>query len=420
MRWRITIRAGRWASRAVALVLGLLLLGGALYVQHRRHGWPFSLHHDSATPRAGERHPAQPRRDSVAAVASRVTVEMDPERLGEFGIRVEAVRVETITRPVRVVANVLPDETRIAHVHARVSGWIERLYVNVTGQQVRRGQPLASVFSQELLSSQGEYLSALRANDEGPRSVVAEGARSRLKVLGMTDSEIETIERSGEPHRVVTLTAPRGGVVLHRGVSAGTAVDPSTEIVTIADLSHVWVIAEVPEAEIPEVRPGLPATLEFPASGRDPLPSRVEWVAPTISERTRTLRVRFGVDNRSGSLRPGLYGTAEFSTEPRQALVIPRDALVDTGREQFVFVQAGEGRFVPRRVQVGTRLADRIEVRTGLAVGDEVVSAGVFLIDSESRLRASGGAGTAHGEHGSRSETKSSDQREGYQRRNDP
>jgi Cu(I)/Ag(I) efflux system membrane fusion protein len=220
----------------------------------------------------------------------------------------------------------------------------------------------------------------------------------------MTDEEIRAIEEAGAPRRLVTVIAPRTGVVLRRGISVGTAVDPSTEIVTVADLSRVWVLAEVPEADIPSIQVGTPAGLDFPAWGPEPIEERVEFLYPTLSERTRTLRVRFDVENRGGSLRPGLYGSATFRVEPRPALTVPRDAIVDTGSSQHVFAVVGERHFVPRPVKLGVWLDQRVEVREGLIAGEYIVASGVFLIDSESRLRASGtGTGHAHGGSGEQS-----------------
>lgn len=376
----------------------LVLLVGALLVQHFRHGWPFSLHHAIGVA-APSTKVATRSASSVPSSHSRAAVDIPQDRLDAIGVRFEKVQQEAITEPIRAVATVVPDESRVSHVHTRVSGWIERLYVNTTGERVRAGQPLAGIFSQELLSTQTEYLSARRAAVAGPRSAVSDGARSRLKVLGMTDAEIRAIEESGEPRRLVTVSAPRAGVVLHRGISVGTAVDPSTEIVTVADLSHVWVLAEVPEGDIPSVQVGTPAQLEFSASGREPFEAQVEFLYPTLSERTRTLRVRFAVANPSGSLRPGIYGSATFRVSPRSALTVSRDAIVDTGSAQHVFIVSGERRFVPRAVRLGSRFEKRVEVLEGLTEGDAVVASGVFLIDSESRLRASGG-GTGHA-HGS-------------------
>jgi Cu(I)/Ag(I) efflux system membrane fusion protein len=200
--------------------------------------------------------------------------------------------------------------------------------------------------------------------------------------------------------RLTTVAAPRSGVVLHRGVSVGTAVDPSTEIVTIADLTQVWALAEVPESDIAEIVPGMTARLEFPASGRQPFPARLSFLYPTLTERTRTLRVRFVVSNPGGSLRPGLYGTAEFEIAARRVLTVPRDAVIDTGLEQHVFVVTGPGAFGPRKVALGVKLGERVEVTEGLAEGEELLSSGAFLIDSESRLRASGGTGGGHAGHG--------------------
>jgi Cu(I)/Ag(I) efflux system membrane fusion protein len=213
-----------------------------------------------------------------------------------------------------------------------------------------------------------------------------------LTVLGMTSAEIDDIEQSGEPNRLVTVVAPRSGVVVNRGVTVGTSVDPSTTLLTIADLSRVWVLAEVPEASIPFVRVGTPARLDFPASGRAPFSARVDFVYPTLTERTRTLRVRLAAANPGDVLKPGLYGTAAFESAGQNVITVPRDAVVDTGMQQHVFVAAGD-RFEPRPVTLGVQLADRVEIRDGLKEGERVVAAGVFLLDSESRLRATGGAG---------------------------
>ena len=378
-----------------------LVVGGFIVVQHLTHGWPFSLHHGvSSGPGGAETAPPSdaPPIDPHAAHV-RVPIEVAEAVIARSGIVVEAVRSEDISRPLRAVATIAPDEARVSHVHTRVSGWIVQLHVNTTGQTVKAGDPLAGIFSQELLASQTEYLAALRASGGGgPVSAIVEGARSRLKVLGMGDPQIRAIEKSGTPRRLVTVTAPRDGVVLHRGITVGTAVDPSTELMTIVDLSEVWVLAEVPGSDAERIAVGLRATIELPNSGVPPIESSVAFVYPIFSERTRTLKVRFAVPNPDGKLKPGLYGTIAFDLAPRVALTVPRDAVVDTGQRQHVFVVEHPGHYVPRTVKLGTTLADRVEVIEGLTVGESVVASGVFLIDSESRLRASGG-GTGH-QHG--------------------
>jgi membrane fusion protein, copper/silver efflux system len=373
---------------ASALATATVLIG-ALWVQQARHGWPFSTPPPAASPRATPVTAGVP----TSASAGRAPIAVTSATQEALGIRVEAVRREALTQTVEAVATVVPDESRISHVHTRVAGWLEELTVNTTGEVIRAGQPLARIFSQELLSSQAEYLAARKATEaSGITSVVVASGRTRLSVLGMAPDEIAAIEQTGEPRRLVTVVAPRSGVVVNRGVSAGVSVDPSTTLLTIADLSRVWVFAEVPEASIPAVRVGMMARLDFPASGRAPFAARVEFLYPTLTERTRTLRVRMATANPGGTLRPGLYGTAAFATVGLPTMTVPRDAVVDTGREQHVFVVVGD-RFEPRPVTLGVQLANRVEVRSGLTEGDRIVAAGVFLLDSESRLRATGGTG---------------------------
>ena len=389
----------RIAAPLVSALGTAVVLIGILWVQHARSGWPF------------DRRDATPAQRGTAGVAPATgadtthnRVSVDVAAAQSLDIRLETVGRESLTQTVRAVATVVPDEARISHVHTRVAGWIEHLDVNTTGEFVKAGQPLAHLFSQELLSSQTEYLSARRnTSASGISSAVLASGRTRLGVLGMTASEIDEIERAGEPKRLVTVVAPRSGVVVSRGVTVGTSVDPSTRLLTIADLSRVWVFAEVPEASIPGVRIGTPAELDFPASGRAPFTARVDFVYPTLTERTRTLRVRLSAPNPTGALRPGLYGNAVFRAAGQHVITVPRDAVVDTGLQQHVFVAVGD-MFEPRAVTVGVQLADRVEIRDGLREGEQIVAAGVFLLDSESRLRATGGTG-GH-QHGTPSVTE--------------
>ena len=389
-------RPQRFAAPIAAAVTTAAVFIGALGVQHFRGAWPFA-----ATERAPTAiGPPGPVATSGADFThERVPVEVAASTLQELDIRLEVVTRESLTQAVRAVATVVPDESRISHVHTRVAGWVEQLDVNTTGETVRVGQPLARIFSQELLSSQTEYLAVRKTTSaSGITSAVVAGGRMRLAVLGMTPADIDAIEQTGEPRRLVTVVAPRSGAVVNRGVTVGTSVDPSTTLLTIADLSRVWILAEVPEASIPAVRVGRTAQLDFPASGRPPFAARIDFVYPTLTDRTRTLRVRFSAANPDGGLRPGLYGTAAFESAGQEVITVPRDAVVDTGLQQHVFVATGD-RFEPRAVTLGVQLADRVEVRAGLVVGERIVAAGVFLLDSESRLRATGGAG-AHSGHG--------------------
>ena len=400
------LQSPRVAAAVLSAVATAATLMLALWLQHARSAWPFRPTAaaaqvelvpgmEPATLRERQDGPEDRRGTAGADRHERAPVDAAAGR--SLDIRLETVGRESLTQSVRAVATIVPDESRISHVHTRVSGWIEHLDVNTTGEVVRAGQPLAHIFSQELLSSQTEYL-AVRSNAaaSGITTAVVASGRTRLAVLGMTSADIDLIERTGDPQRLVSVVAPRGGVVVNRGVTVGTSVDPSTTLLSIADLSRVWVLAEVPEASIRFVRVGTAAQLDFPASGRPPFTARVDFVYPMLSERTRTLRVRLAAANVGGMLRPGLYGTAIFEVAGHNVVTVPRDAVVDTGLQQHVFVAAGD-RFEPRAITVGVQLADRVEVRAGLAEGEQIVASGVFLLDSESRLRATGGGGHSHG-----------------------
>jgi membrane fusion protein, copper/silver efflux system len=379
---------------AVAAVLALAVVVLTVLLISRGQHQPATV----AAP-APAQASADPNADPHAAHASaRATVDVQQDWAERLGLVSEPARIETVARSVRVAATVVPDEARIRHLHARVSGWVEEVRVDYTGQAVRRGQPLVSVFSQDLYASQLEYLAARARSAQAPASAVLAASRERLRVLGMSESQIKTIEASGTPQRNVVLHAPHDGIVLRRSVFPGTAVDPSTELVTLADLSVVWVVAELAEQDAALARLGAAVRISLAGSDGQAHAASLDYIAPTASERTRGVRVRAALDNPDGSLRPGLSGWMELQASEERLLTVPREAVVDTGPEQYVYVEIAPARFEPRRVQLGARLPTRIAVLDGIAEGEPVLSSGVFLVDSESRLRASGaGPGHAHG-----------------------
>ena len=341
---------------------------------------------------------AEQQSDASHAAQQRVPVVVTPEWEQRLNLRTETVQRDLLTTEIRTAATVVPAEDRVSHVHTRVAGWIEELYVHTTGEWVQEGQPLASIFSQELYASQLEYL-ATRGARSGDGRNLTESSRRRLQIMGMSEQELNAIERQGTARHLVTLVAPRSGVVLRRSVSPGTAVDPATELLTIADLGMVWVMAEVAERDIPMLKTGMPAVIEIPAAGKA-IEAQVDFVYPTVNERTRSLGVRMKIENDGHLLRPGMTGTVKLLMHKPDVLSVPRDAVVDTGDEQHVFVVAASGAYEPRAVRTGMRTGSRIEVLAGLGENEKVLSSGVFLIDSESRLRGSGG-GVGHGAHGS-------------------
>lgn len=377
------------------LVSGILL---ALAFQHLTSG-----NSSGATSVAAREAATQ----SPHSIHSRTAVMLDEKLQQRIGIRLEEAKEESISEPLRTVASVAADEGRIFRLHARTAGWIEELPVGTAGQQIRKGDAVARIYSQELLSTQEEYLATISGEGNGPGSTLAASARRRLALLGMGEIGIDAIEKSRKPQRLVTLTAPSSGTILSREISAGSAIDPSTEIIAIADLSRVWVWAELPGNMAGKITIGARARLEFPGSGLSSIPARVDFIAPTLAEGSRSLQARFTLSNQNGMLRPGLAGTATFDTATRKAVLVPRDAVVDTGLGEHLFIAHEGGHFEPRAIRTGARVQEKIEVLEGVTAGERLVAAGVFLLDSESRLQASGGAGSGHSGHGGHSTSNS-------------
>ncbi|HEV3032545.1 MAG TPA: efflux RND transporter periplasmic adaptor subunit, partial [Polyangia bacterium] len=278
----------------------------------------------------------------------------------------------------------------------RFAGWVQQLLVSETGRVVRKGDALATIYSPDVLRAEQEYLTARKwaAAPEGEGSTpsgapgLAEDARKRLELLGVAPQEIDELVRTGQPQRTVTLRSPAAGTIVRKTAVAGTYVQPGSELYAVADLSSVWLIAEVAEQSAGRVRVGQPARLELTAYPGQAFKGRVALVSPTLDAESRTLRLRVELGNPGGKLKPGMYGTVFLDVPQGEALVVPSEAVVDTGDVQYVFVARGGGRFEPRVVEVGERESGKAQIRRGLAEGDLVVTTANFLVDSESRLRA--------------------------------
>lgn len=336
-------------------------------------------------------------RSALAPLPALAPVELSFERTQQIGMRTARARVESLAAEARTVGFVSADESRVARVHARFAGWIEELAASTTGQRVGKGEVLARVYNVELLPAQQEFLAALgwkRPSGAGATgfgdapSTLAQDARLRLELLGMSPREIDRVAQTGAPSRTVEVVSPRSGHIIRKEVAQGAYVQPGTELFEIADLSQIWVLADIYEHEMGRVRVGQTATVTFDAYPGLQASGKVEFLYPTLNSETRTLRARIALENRDMKLRPGMYGDVVVKLEPERGLVIPREALVDTGDHQYVFVVRGAGRFEPRPVRASGRSGDKVHVLEGLVDGDEVVTTGNFLIDSESRLRA--------------------------------
>lgn len=336
--------------------------------------------------------------DPATGVPGRATVDITSEGLRLAGVQTVAAVTERLARSVRTVGTVTADETRIRHVHTKIPGWVEKLYVNFTGQLVRNGEPILSIYSQQLVASQEEYLkvretAARFAASQLPEvrkgaEDLARAARRRLELFDVPSTFIDELERTATVQRTVILEAPVSGYVTMKDVFEGHRVEPAMELFTIADLSRVWVEAEFYEYEAGSLRLGEHATVTLPYDAATRLDGRISFISPTLSADTRTLKVRLDLPNPGMALKPGMFATVELEVEPSEGIVIPDSAVMDTGERQVVFVSIGGGLFEPRAVTVGVRWGGKAQVLTGVAADEHVVIRANFLLDSESRLRA--------------------------------
>ena len=341
------------------------------------------------------------------------TVRLTTAQLTTFGVTFGTVERRTLSADVRTVGTVMMDESRMASVTPKINGYVERLYVNTTGQPVRRGQPLAEVYSPELLAAEEELLLARRLDHTVGQSAVPgvpsssgellAAARRRLRLWDVSDAQIDDVLRTGRARRTITLYSPVTGVVTEKKVILGQAVQAGMELYAVADLSAVWVDVQVRETEAADLRTGTGADLEFATYPGRTYKGRVTFIYPTVAEQTRSVRARVSVANSDGQLKPGMYATVHLSSPTRSALAVPRTAVVQTGERAVVFVDQGNGALKPVDVATGRAAGEYVEILSGLEPGQRVVTSAQFLLDSESNLAevmksmigTSGGSGMA-------------------------
>lgn len=311
-------------------------------------------------------------------------VSIDPVVVQNIGVRVSPVESQPLTMTIRTVGAVTYDETRVRDINTKVSGWIERLHVDWLGAPVEEGQPLVDMYSPELYAAQGELLSALT----GGGGSLAEAARTRLRYLDVTAAQIAELEAAGQASKAVTLRSPFKGLVVEKHANEGMAFEPGMQLYRIADLSKVWVMVTLYEMQLPFVKIGARATMTLPYGGIE-REGRVTYVYPTVNTRTREVQVRLEFDNPDLALKPGMFASVTVeNTLKGDRVVVPRAAVIDTGMRKIAFVSLGEGKFEPRDVETGVE-TDRgvLEITKGLKPGEQVVTSGQFLLDSEAKMR---------------------------------
>lgn len=324
------------------------------------------------------------------------TVKISLDKVQLLGVRTEPAAERDLRRALQAVGTIQANERLLYKVTPRFEGYIERLHVNTTGQAVKRGEALMDVYSPELVAAQEEYLIALRAVDEGGSTAqpvmqrMADAVLRRLRNWGIAESELETLRREGKVRQLLTYRSPAAGVVLAKPSVQGMRFMPGETLYEIADLSSVWLVAEVFERDVGLLRLGQPAKLRILAYPEREFSGKVVFISPTLEADTRTARVRIELANPAGLLKPAMYGSVDLAASHARgkALAVPDSAVLDSGARQVVLVQRGEGLFEPRDVKLGMRADGYVEVLDGVAAGEPVVVRANFLIDAESNLKA--------------------------------
>lgn len=394
-----------WISLAV---LGAMLLGGGWWFVHRPAVLPPADSGqaplsempgmEATMPMPAAEQPNQGRPGGAVSEEGGGVVTIPMERLQTIGVRYEEVARRPLDKVIRTVGRVAVDERRLAKVTIKFHGWIDKLLVSATGDHVRKGQILFTIYSPDLVATQEEYLLAVQSRKQLGESEFPEVARGskelleatrrRLQLWDITDDHIRELEATGEVLKTLPIHSPMTGTVLKREALAGAHVDPGQELYSIADLSHVWVLADIYEYELAFVKKGQHAAVTLSYEPGTVLTGRLGFVYPTLDPKTRTAKVRFELDNPDEKLKPDMYANVELRVPLGSRLSVPEEAVIESGQKQVVFIHHGGGRLEPRLIKTGVKTQEFYEVVDGLKEGEHVVTSANFLIDSESRLKA--------------------------------
>jgi Cu(I)/Ag(I) efflux system membrane fusion protein len=341
---------------------------------------------------------------SAAEQAEAPTVEIPVEKQQQIGVKTISLALRPMQAEIRTVGRIDYDERGLASINTKFEGWIEKLFVNVTGSEVKKGQPLAEIYSPELYATQLEYINALhmagggeKTNpdaddslramlDRDSRSMV-EAARQRLRLWDISDAQIRTITATGKPIRTMVIQSPVNGTVIVKNAVQGMRVMPGDKMFDIADLSKVWVVADLYESQMARVSVGQEVSISFDNLPGWRIASTIDFISPVLAGETRTVRVRCTLPNPDGRLKPQMFATLEIRIPLGQRLAVPDDAVIDTGTRKIVYVDQGEGLFEPREVRTGVKIGGLTEIVQGVKVGEKVAMTANFLIDSEAQLK---------------------------------
>jgi Cu(I)/Ag(I) efflux system membrane fusion protein len=363
--------------------------------QHAGHGGTPPPQPEPAKKQAKE----QPKEEQEAVEAPTVEIPLDKQQM--MGLKTVPVARKSLTKTIRTVGRIEVDERRLATVTPKFEGWIEKLYVDFTGKHVKRGDPLAEIYSPELFSTQQEFINTLRwktpggaSRDDEPgrmyardNETIIDAARQRLRFLDISDDQIREIETTGKALRTLKLNSPVDGTVIQKTAVLGMRVMPGEKLFDIADLSSVWITADIYEQDLALIHPGETARISLSVLPGKELSATIEFVNPTLTGDARTVKVRMTVPNPGGRLKPQMFANVDIKVGMGSRLAVPDDAVLDTGTRSIVYVDKGEGYFEPRDVKLGLRADGYREVLSGLRSGEKVARSATFLIDSEAQLK---------------------------------
>lgn len=332
---------------------------------------------------------------------SKNLIVIEPAKLKSIGMTFELARNQVMTKTIRTVGRIEADERHIAHIHVRFDGWIEKLFVNFTGEKVKQGAPLFTVYSPDLVSTQQEYLLALHAEkilgkkatsmaSSGAQGA-AEAAYQRLLLWGISEKQIEELKRTRKVTNTMTIDSPIHGTVIHKMALAGMRIKPREELYTIADLSNLWILGDIYEYELPFVHLGQTADVSLTYLPKEQFKAVLDFIYPTVNPKTRTAKVRFEIDNQKDQLKPGMYANLELKIPLGERLAVQRGAVLLTGERAVMFIYHGDGKIEWRNVKTGVSAGDLIEITHGIKAGEKIITSANFLIDSESQLKAAMG-----------------------------
>lgn len=328
----------------------------------------------------------------------RVPIEVPPDQQAKIGLKISKAEKKAVSHTIRTVGTVTADQRKEAHVHSKLSGWIEIIFADYVGKAVKKGDPLFNLYSPELVSTQEEFLAANKQAGVGKE--LAQAAIERLKLWGVPDREINRLKKGGKSSRTITFESPVAGFIISKNAIQGMYISPGMELYQIADLSRIWIMITLYEYDVATVSLGDEAEVQMPFDPNLKLQAKIAYISPDIEAETRTAKARIEIENKNQSLKPGMYVNIQIKKDLGEAIVVPEDAIIDTGMRKVLFVRSNQTHFEPREVKVGPRVEGQFIIISGLKAGEEVVSSAHFFLDAESKLKAAAEKGIPSKSHG--------------------